>query len=91
MKNLKPLKVILLVATATQILLLSSESFGADRDFCRDTENWDEEMTVSKYMDNCDGAIKRNDGCKLNYEKACINGVEVDLMESNTVGGSNEG
>ena len=86
MKNLKTLKVFLLAITATQILLLSSDSFGADRDFCRDTENWDEKMTVADYMDSCDGAIITNDGCKLNYEKACINGVEVDLMESNTAG-----
>jgi len=45
-------------------------------------------MTVADYMDSCDGAIRNTDGCKLNYEKACINGIEVDLMESNIVGGT---
>lgn len=42
-------------------------------------------MTVEDYYDTCDGGISTTDGCKLNIEKACINGIEVDLLESRTL------
>ena len=37
-------------------------------------------MSVDQYMEDCDAAILSQDGCRLNIEKACINGVEVDLV-----------
>jgi hypothetical protein len=81
MKNLKTLKVFLFIVSSTQILLISPDCWGwrGDPHICLTTTNWDEKMTVTDYMDSCDGAITNIDGCKLNYEKACVNGVEVDL------------
>jgi hypothetical protein len=38
-------------------------------------------MSVDQYMEDCDGALASQDGCRLNIEKACINGVEVDLVD----------
>ncbi|MFM2006158.1 MAG: hypothetical protein RLZZ09_1813, partial [Pseudomonadota bacterium] len=52
----------------------------SDKIDCRNIENWDEKMTVAKYMADCDAALISINGCRLNIEKACINGVEVDLM-----------
>jgi len=86
MKNLKIFLLLLLNLTITQSLLLSSISLAkpVDHSLCLETRDWDEKMTLSDYLDSCDGAITNVTGCKLNFEKACINGFEVDLLESMT-------
>jgi hypothetical protein len=86
MKNLKIFLLQLLNLTIIQGLLFSSIGLAkiVDHSLCLLTTKWDNEMTLSEYMDSCDGAIKSVTGCKINFEKACINGFEVDLMESMT-------
>jgi hypothetical protein len=67
------------VASLIGLSWLPSLGWSDQRD-CLRQENWDEKMTVAKYMEDCDAALISMDGCRLNIEKACINGVEVDLM-----------
>lgn len=63
------------------ILLASIPSLGwSGRIECLDRQNWDEKMSVDQYMEDCDAAVISQDGCRLNIEKACINGVEVDFI-----------
>ncbi len=63
------------------ILLASIPSLGwSGRIECLDRQNWDEKMSIQQYMEDCDAALTSIDGCRLNIEKACINGVEVDFI-----------
>ena len=63
------------------ILLALIPSLGwSGRIECLDRQDWDEKMSVQQYMEDCDAALTSLDGCRLNIEKACINGVEVDLV-----------
>ena len=63
------------------ILLASIPSIGwSGRIECLDRQNWDERMSIQQYMADCDAALTSIDGCRLNIEKACINGVEVDFI-----------
>lgn len=63
------------------MLLASIPSIGwSGRIECLRRQDWDERMSIQQYMEDCDAALISQDGCRLNIEKACINGVEVDLV-----------
>ena len=74
MKNLKIFVLQLLNLTIIQGLLLSSISLAkiVDHSLCLETTKWDKEMTLSDYMDSCDGAIKNVTGCRSILKKLAI-------------------
>lgn len=53
-------------------------------------QEWQTTTNVRNFMALCDGAIHTEDGCKLNIERGCINGVEVDLLKNRITGYANE-
>lgn len=70
------------LALAAILLTLIPSLSWAGKVECLDRQDWDEKMSIEQYMEDCDAALTSLDGCRLNIEKACINGVEVDLANS---------
>lgn len=80
MKNTK-LNLLSCLSVPSLFLISLIPSLGwSGRIECLRRQDWDERMSIQQYMEDCDAALTSLDGCRLNIEKACINGVEVDLV-----------
>ncbi|MDD2767967.1 MAG: hypothetical protein PHT19_04500 [Methylococcus sp.] len=53
---------------------------------CRDLKNLEQRMTVEEYIAKCANGVASSDGCRINIEKACVNGAEVDLIGGGGLG-----
>ena len=75
---------------AAIVLTLAPSLGGAEISSCGGIISWDEKMSVHDYMKACDAAQISRDGCRINLEQACVNGVEVNLRERRNIGGRME-